>query len=133
MKFQLIKIGQLGIGKIFGEVDAVNNRNYSNTIKWLSSQGTLLRFKSEDFFKILKEVHLQSFTDIENEAKKADYNLPLYLDRNKVVEESSKKINMIMENDPFIWNVEYVLIVLLIEIYFYYIWISLIICSSHLL
>lgn len=106
MKYQLIKIGQLGVGKIFGEIDAIYNKNYSNTVKCLSSQGTLLRFNSEDFFKIIKEVEHQSLIEIENAARKTDYNLQLYLNKNKEVEESSKYISMLAESDPFIHSIE---------------------------
>ena len=32
MKYQLVKIGWLGVGQIFGENDAICSKGYSNTM-----------------------------------------------------------------------------------------------------
>lgn len=56
MKYQLVKIAQLGVGKMFGEVDVVKKQTYTNTIKCFSTTGRILRIRAEDFIQVIKVV-----------------------------------------------------------------------------
>jgi len=60
MKFQLVKIAQLGSGKIFGEIDAVSSLPYSITVKCQSTTGIWLKIKTEDFLNIITEVNAET-------------------------------------------------------------------------
>ena len=46
-----IRLTQFCHGQLFGEEDAISNRNYTSTVRCISSTGVVLRVKKQDFIQ----------------------------------------------------------------------------------
>ena len=51
-----MKIAQIGVGKLIGDLDAIKSSCYGMTVKWASTTATCLKIPVENFVKILEEV-----------------------------------------------------------------------------
>ncbi|CAI2377406.1 unnamed protein product [Moneuplotes crassus] len=93
LKYQLAKVGQLGVGKIFGDQDAVCGRPYSFTIKCHSTTGTCLQIKTHQLIKAIEEIDEEILEVIKSWAENEKQGLTRYLNKNREFEDNSKFIN----------------------------------------
>jgi len=92
LKYQLVRIGQIGTGKLFGITDAILNQPYSTSIKCFSTTGTCLRIQSNTLIKAMEENDNSVVINIKNHPEEDIQGLARYLNRNKEFEDSSKYI-----------------------------------------
>ena len=101
-----MKIGHLGIGKIFGEKDAISKKPYSTTIKCHSTTASCLRIERDKLIKVLGEVDEDIITEIKAETEDNSSGLTRYLDKNKEFESNSKFMNKFKEFSTKLINEE---------------------------
>lgn len=93
LKYQLAKVGQLGVGKIFGDQDAVWGRPYSFTIKCHSTNGTCLQIKTHQLIKAIGEIDEDILETIKSWSENEKQGLTRYLSNTREFENNSKYIN----------------------------------------
>lgn len=90
VKSQFVRVSLLGKGSIFGEHDAVLERNYSASVRCFSTTGKLLKIKTTDFINFLKSTSPKSLNKIKLGTEEVNEQVSKYLKTVRKIEFTSK-------------------------------------------